>query len=77
MLGGANGRRVAMSSSTVSGFASAILGLLALNALVDFFAMHRHRFGRGDAHSNLAALYAENGDRDVLSDFDRFADSSS
>src|SRR5690606_38867998 len=49
--------------------AGARLGLVpALDALVDFLAMHGHILGRGDADAHLVALDAEHGDGDGITD---------
>src|SRR5580698_3269709 len=62
--------------SDVSGFrwlAGAAAFLLALDALVDLFAMHGHRARGVDAETHLVALDAEHRDRDFVTDHECFA----
>ena len=51
--------------------------LLALDSLVDFFAMYGDRLRRIDANAHLVALHAQNGNGNVVSDHDRLAHPSS
>src|SRR5690606_15380003 len=48
-------------------------GFLAVDALVDLFAVDRDILGRGDAHAHLVALDAKHGHGDGVTDHERLA----
>jgi len=50
--------------------------LLALNLLVNFFAVDRNMFRRSDPDTYLVPLHPKHGHGNIIPDLDRLADSS-
>jgi hypothetical protein len=65
-----------VNDSGTGGAGSLIAVLFPFDALVNLFAMDRDVFGGVDTDPYLVSLYAQNGDRDFVSDHYGFANSS-
>jgi hypothetical protein len=65
-----------VDDSGASGAGSVIAVLFPLDALVNLFTMNRDVFGGIDTDPYLVSLYAQNGDRNFVSDHYGFTNSS-